>query len=92
MTLLPQKFQAVNTGFKFTGRSGSGIKPYAAVIAFFLSTSACGALPGVTEFGRKPPEEITDSELSALLQARVASADLGEQGVLEACAASPRCG
>jgi len=76
MTLLPPKFQAVKTGSKFSACAGSGIKPYAAVIAFFLSTSACGALPGVTEFGTKTPEEITDAEFSALLHARVAAADV----------------
>ena len=76
MTLFPLKFRAVKTGFKFPVRAGSGIKPYAAVIALFLSTCACGALPGVTEFGRKPPEEITDAEFSALLKARVAAADV----------------
>src|SRR6185503_7498784 len=34
-----------------------------------------GALPGVTEFSTSP-EKITDAELSALLNARVASADV----------------
>ena len=52
------------------------MKRYAvAAIAFFLSTSVCGALPGVIEFA-KTPEQITDAEFSALLQARVASADV----------------
>ena len=76
MALLPQKFQAVNTGFKFLIRSGSGLTPCAAVIAFFLSASALGALPGVIEFGSRTPEQITDAEFSALLQARAASADV----------------
>ena len=51
------------------------IKACAAVAAFLVSTSVCGALPGVTEF-RKAPAEITDAELAALLRARVASADV----------------
>lgn len=41
----------------------------------FLSASASGALPGVTEFSASP-EKVTDSELSKLLGARVASADV----------------
>ena len=45
------------------------------VIALALSTSVCAALPGVTEF-RTSPERITDAELSALLKARVAAADV----------------
>src|SRR5688572_7144766 len=51
------------------------MKRYAAALAFLFSTTVFGALPGVTEF-RKAPEEITDAELSALLKARVASADV----------------
>jgi erythromycin esterase-like protein len=51
------------------------MKRYAALAVFFLSTAACGALPGVTEF-RKAPEEVTDAELAGLLKARVASADV----------------
>ena len=66
----------MNTAFNFLVCSGSCIKSYAAVIAMFLCTSALGALPGVTEFGRKTPEEITDAEFSALLQARAAAADV----------------
>jgi len=45
------------------------------IIAFFVCTSVTGALPGVTEF-KTSPEKITDAELSALLRARVASADV----------------
>ncbi len=48
---------------------------FSLVIALILSTSAFGALPGVTEF-RTSPEQITDAELSALLDARVGSADV----------------
>ncbi len=51
------------------------MKPYALIIVLFVSTSVFGALPGVTEF-RNTPEAITDAELSALLQARVAAADV----------------
>ena len=51
------------------------MKSFALGIAFFLSTSVFGALPGVTEFSTSP-ETITDAELSALLHARVASADV----------------
>ena len=43
--------------------------------AFFLSTSALGALPGVTEF-RAGPEKITDAELAAVLRAHVDRADV----------------
>ncbi len=46
-----------------------------AIIALCSSTSVCAALPGVTEF-RKPPGEITDAELSAVLQSRIARADV----------------
>jgi erythromycin esterase-like protein len=38
-------------------------------------TAVCGALPGVTEFG-KTPEAITDTELSTLLAARLRPADV----------------
>lgn len=51
------------------------MKAFALVLAFILSTSVFGALPGVTEF-RTSPEQITDAELSALLDARVAAADV----------------
>lgn len=51
------------------------MKSFAFVIALILSTSVFGALPGVTEFSTSP-EQITDAELSALLDARVASADV----------------
>lgn len=51
------------------------MKSFAFGIAFFLSASVFGALPGVTEFSTSP-ERITNSELSALLHARVASADV----------------
>lgn len=51
------------------------MKSFALVIAFISSTSVFGALPGVTEF-RTSPEQITDAELSALLDARVASVDV----------------
>ena len=47
----------------------------ALAVAFILSTSAFGALPGVTEF-HAPAEQITDAELSAVLDARVAAADV----------------
>jgi erythromycin esterase-like protein len=45
------------------------------VIALALSVSASGALPGVTEL-RVSPEQITDAELSTLLDARVTLADV----------------
>jgi erythromycin esterase-like protein len=45
------------------------------MIAVLLSTSVFGALPGVTEFSTGP-EKITDAELSALLRAQVAAADV----------------
>ena len=45
------------------------------VIAFILSTPTFGALPGVTEFSTSP-EQITNAELSALLDARVRPADV----------------
>jgi len=48
---------------------------FAFVIAFLLNSPVFGALPGVTEF-KAAPEKITDAELSVLLQARVASADV----------------
>ena len=51
------------------------MKSLALGVAFLLSTSVFGALPGVTEFSTSP-EKITDAELSALLNARVASADV----------------
>lgn len=51
------------------------MKSFALSIAFFLSTAVFGALPGVTEFSTSP-EKVTDAELSALLHARVASADV----------------
>lgn len=51
------------------------MKSFALGIAFFLSTSVFGALPGVTEFGTSP-EKVTDAELSKLLHARVAAADV----------------
>lgn len=51
------------------------MKSYALALTFVLSTSAFGALTGVTEL-RTSPEQITDAELSALLNARVASADV----------------
>ncbi len=51
------------------------MKSFALGIALFLSTSVFGALPGVTEFSASP-EKVTDAELSALLHARVASADV----------------
>ena len=44
-------------------------------ILLLLSTAALGALPGVTEF-RTSPEKISDAELSTLLHARVAAADV----------------
>ena len=51
------------------------MKSFALSIAFFLSTSVFGALPGVTEFSTSP-EKVTDAELSALLHVRVAPADV----------------
>jgi erythromycin esterase-like protein len=51
------------------------VKPFVLVIAFVLSTCAFGAMPGVTEF-RATPEQITDAQLSALLDARVTAADV----------------
>ena len=51
------------------------MKSFALIIAFFLSTSVFGALPGVTEFSTSP-EKVTDAELSALLRAHLASADV----------------
>jgi erythromycin esterase-like protein len=51
------------------------LKSFAISIAFLLSTSVFGALPGVTEFTTSP-EKVTDAELSALLHARIASADV----------------
>jgi erythromycin esterase-like protein len=50
-------------------------KSLAFIVALFLSAPVFGALPGVTEF-RASPEKITDAELSALLHARVAAADV----------------
>jgi erythromycin esterase-like protein len=44
-------------------------------MVLMLSTSVSAALPGVTEF-RTSPERITDAELSALVDARVAAADV----------------
>jgi erythromycin esterase-like protein len=51
------------------------MKSFALFIAFFLSASVFGALPGVTEF-KTSPETITDTELAVLLRAHVASADV----------------
>jgi len=51
------------------------LKSFALGIAFLLSTSVFGALPGVTEFSTSP-EKVTDAELSKLLHARVAAADV----------------
>jgi erythromycin esterase-like protein len=51
------------------------MKRYAAVVAVFLSTSVCGALPGVTEF-TQPAEALTDAELAAHLGPRIAAADV----------------
>lgn len=51
------------------------MKPFVLGFVFFLSTSVLGALPGVTEFSASP-EKITDPELSKLLHARVAAADV----------------
>lgn len=51
------------------------MKSFVLSIAFFVSTAACGALPGVTEFSTSP-ENVTDAELSALLRANVAAADV----------------
>ncbi|MGZ8263315.1 MAG: erythromycin esterase family protein [Burkholderiales bacterium] len=51
------------------------MKSFVVLVALVLCTSALGALPGVTEF-RTSPEQISDAQLSALLHARVASADV----------------
>ena len=51
------------------------MKAIALVVAFIWSASVLGALPGVTEF-RTTPERIPDSQLSALLDARVSAADV----------------
>ena len=51
------------------------MKSLALVITLVLSTSAFGALPGVTEL-RTSPERMTDAQLSALLDARVAPVDV----------------
>ena len=51
------------------------MKLFALVFASILSTAAFGALPGVTEF-RTTPERLSDAQLSTLLDARVASADV----------------
>jgi erythromycin esterase-like protein len=51
------------------------MKSFALSLVLFVSTSVFGALPGVTEFSASP-EKLTDAELSALLHARVASADV----------------
>lgn len=51
------------------------MRSFALGVAFLLSASAFGALPGVTEF-RTTPDKVTDAELSALLRERVASADV----------------
>jgi erythromycin esterase-like protein len=45
------------------------------VVALTLSTSVFAALPGVTEF-KTAPEQLTDADLSTLLNARVAPADV----------------
>ena len=51
------------------------MKSFALGVALLLSTSVFGALSGVTEFSTNP-EKLTDAELSALLHARVAAADV----------------
>ena len=51
------------------------MKRYAALFGFFLSTSVCGALPGVTELAG-PPEKLPDAPLDSLLRPRVAGADV----------------
>ncbi len=51
------------------------MKSFAALFAFLLSASVFGALPGVTEFSTTP-EKISDAELSGLLRAHVAAADV----------------
>lgn len=56
-------------------KKSKDMKSFAFGIALFLSTSVFGALPGVTEFSTNP-EKLTDAELSALLHARVAAADV----------------
>jgi erythromycin esterase-like protein len=51
------------------------MKSFILIVAFILSTSAFGALPGVSEF-KTTPENITDTELAALLREHVAAADV----------------
>ncbi|HET7158017.1 MAG TPA: erythromycin esterase family protein [Burkholderiales bacterium] len=50
-------------------------KSLALALAFVVSASALGALPGVTEF-KGGPEALTDAQLSALLDTRVAAAQV----------------
>ncbi|RPI48317.1 MAG: hypothetical protein EHM59_01555 [Betaproteobacteria bacterium] len=51
------------------------MRSFALVVAFFLTTSASGALPGVTEL-KTTPERLSDAELSALLRARIEAAEV----------------
>jgi hypothetical protein len=51
------------------------MRSFVLAMSLMLSTSVSGALPGVTDF-RTNPEEITDTQLAAMLDARVAPADL----------------
>jgi erythromycin esterase-like protein len=51
------------------------MRHYAAAIAFLVSTSVCGALPGVTELAG-PPEKLPDAPLASLLRPRIAKADV----------------
>ena len=51
------------------------MRHYAAAIAFVVSTSVFGALPGVTELAG-PPEKLADTQLASLLRQRIAGADV----------------
>ena len=51
------------------------MKYFVLIAALLMSAPVFGALPGVTEL-KMPPEKIPDAELSALLDERVAAADV----------------
>ena len=53
----------------------TAMRSLALVALVCASTSLCSALPGVTEF-KHSPEKLTDPELSSLLSARIAPADV----------------
>ena len=48
---------------------------FAFIAALLLSTSAWGGLPGVIDLGTTP-EKVTDTQLAALLDKRIAEADV----------------